>query len=210
MVTIQADLFQYCVNTIKETEATMTTTFLLERLDTPLGEMLLACDEQGKLRIIDWLDYEGRMRVLIQRQYPGQVIELRETNIGSPAADAIQAYFDGDINAVSDLEVATGGTEFQRSVWAALRNIPAGQKISYLELATRIGNPAAVRAVGLANGANPVSIVVPCHRVIGSGSKAPLVGYGGGLERKRWLLQHERAVAHEEMETALQASLPGF
>lgn len=186
----------------------MATTFLLERMETPLGEMLLACDEQGKLRIIDWLDYEARMRVLIQRQYPAQQITLRETGVESAAARAVRAYFDGELSAVDELEVATGGTEFQKSVWAALRDIPPGETISYLELATRIGRPTAVRAVGLANGANPISVVVPCHRVIGSGIKAPLVGYGGGLERKRWLLEHEKALAHEE--AALQAALPGF
>lgn len=189
----------------------MTTTFLLERLDTPLGQMLLACDEQGKLRIIDWFDYEGRMRLLVKRQYPGQPVELRETRSLSPASLAMQAYFEGEPDALDDLEVVTGGTEFQRTVWAALRTIPRGQTISYLELAERIGRPTAVRAVGLANGANPVSIVVPCHRVIGSGIKGALVGYGGGLERKRWLLEHEHAIARTPaVQPALQAALPGF
>src|SRR5690606_38277640 len=114
---------------------------------------------------------------------------------------------EGELDALESLEVATGGTEFQRTVWKALRDIPIGKTISYLELATRIGRPTAVRAVGLANGANPVSLVVPCHRVIGSGIKAPLVGYGGGIQRKRWLLEHERAIAAQD--TALQTVLPG-
>jgi len=91
--------------------------------------------------------------------------------------------------AIDDLEVATAGTTFQRDVWRELRRIPVGQTISYSELAQRIGRPKAVRAVGLANGANPVSIVVPCHRVIGA--NASLTGYGGGLHRKVWLLEHE-------------------
>lgn len=185
----------------------MTTTFFLERLDTPIGQMLLACDEQGRLRIIDWLDYEQRMRELLRRQYPGTQVALVEVTERSPCARAIEAYFQGELDAINGIEVATGGTDFQRAVWDALRDIPTGKTISYLELATRIGRPKAVRAVGLANGANPISVVVPCHRVIGSGIKSPLVGYGGGLERKRWLLEHEKAIAAEP---AMQAGLPGL
>lgn len=186
----------------------MTITFLLERLDTPLGKMLLACDQAGRLRIIDWLDYEDRMHELLRRQYPGVSVKLQDAGRKSAAAHAIEAYFGGDLTAIEGIEVATGGTEFQRAVWAALRDIPLGRTISYLELATRIGRPKAVRAVGLANGANPISVVVPCHRVIGSGVKSPLVGYGGGLERKRWLLEHEKAIAAAK--PAMQASLPGI
>ena len=104
---------------------------------------------------------------------------------------ALAAYFEGELSSIEALPVATGGTDFQRSVWAALRAIPAGETRSYSALATSVGRPAAVRAVGLANGANPIGIVVPCHRVIGK--DASLTGYGGGLERKRWLLAHEGA-----------------
>jgi methylated-DNA-[protein]-cysteine S-methyltransferase len=85
--------------------------------------------------------------------------------------------------------VATNGTDFQKSVWHALRAIPAGQTVTYGELARRLGQPTAMRAVGLANGANPIGIVVPCHRVVGA--NGTLTGYAGGLERKRWLLAHE-------------------
>jgi len=87
--------------------------------------------------------------------------------------------------------VRAGGTPFQRVVWAALREIPPGRTTSYGQLAARLGRPGASRAVGLANGANPVAIAVPCHRVIGA--DGTLTGYGGGIERKRWLLEHERA-----------------
>lgn len=186
----------------------MTETFLLERQDTPLGTMLLATDEHGHLRILDWQDYEGSMQRLLRLQYPGQNILLRATGQVSQAMRAVLAYFDGELNAIDKLEVVSGGTDFQRSVWAALRTIPAGTTISYLELATRIGRPSAVRAVGLANGANPISIVVPCHRVIGSGKKQPLTGYGGGLERKRWLLEHEKAI--KPLQEELQASFAGL
>jgi methylated-DNA-[protein]-cysteine S-methyltransferase len=103
---------------------------------------------------------------------------------------ALTAFFEGDLEAITRLGVRTNGTEFQRRVWAALRAIPAGRTTTYGALATRIGAPTASRAVGLANGANPIAIVVPCHRVIGADGK--LTGYGGGLERKQWLLDHER------------------
>nr|WP_305863778.1 methylated-DNA--[protein]-cysteine S-methyltransferase [Achromobacter sp. GbtcB20] len=101
----------------------------------------------------------------------------------------MRAYFDGDVDAISALPVAFGGTPFQQQVWHALRGIDGGCTISYGTLAARIARPTAVRAVGLANGANPVDIVIPCHRVIGA--NAALTGYGGGLARKRWLLAHE-------------------
>jgi methylated-DNA-[protein]-cysteine S-methyltransferase len=102
----------------------------------------------------------------------------------------LNAYFAGELDALNDVPVATGGTEFQRKVWRALRMIPAGATMSYGELAAKIGRPSASRAVGAANGSNPVAIVVPCHRVIGA--NGTLTGYGGGLPRKRWLLDHER------------------
>jgi methylated-DNA-[protein]-cysteine S-methyltransferase len=104
---------------------------------------------------------------------------------------ALQAYFDGDLVAIDSLLIRTNGTDFQRAVWEALRHIAPCETISYGMLAARIGQPAAMRAVGLATGANPIAIVVPCHRVIGK--NGALTGYGGGLERKRWLLTHERA-----------------
>ena len=101
----------------------------------------------------------------------------------------MRRYFKGEIGVLADLPVATTGTPFQNSVWQALRKIKDGTTIYYAELARRIGKPRAVRAAGLANGQNPISIVVPCHRVIGSNGS--LTGYGGGLERKQWLLEHE-------------------
>lgn len=180
--------------------------FLLERSDTPIGQMLLATDEQGRLRILDWTDHEQSMLRLMRRQYPGIDVRLRETRLVSAAMRAMQAYFDGELAAIDTIETATGGTPFQQRVWAALRTIPAGQTLSYLALAARIGQPTAVRAVGLANGANPISIVVPCHRVIGS--NATLTGYGGGLPRKHWLLRHENALP--EVLGDRQASLPGM
>ena len=187
-------------------------TFLLEREPSPLGEMLIVTDEQGVLRALDWHDHEARMRELMRLQYPGAAPQLKASSHASAATQAMRAYFAGEIAAVHQLAVATGGTDFQRQVWAALRTIADGQTLSYGELARRIGRPAAVRAVGLANGANPISIVLPCHRVIGS-NKA-LTGYGGGLARKRWLLQHENALRADASSASTSAaqslSLPGF
>lgn len=168
-------------------------TFQLERIATPLGQMLLVTDAEQRLRALDWQDYEDRLLLLLRRQYKahgGGPESLQETAQASPARGALQAYFEGDIHAIDHLAVATGGTDFQREVWMALRHIPAGQPVSYRSLAERIGRPAAVRAVGMANGANPIGIVVPCHRIIGS--NASLTGYAAGLHRKQWLLQHEQ------------------
>jgi methylated-DNA-[protein]-cysteine S-methyltransferase len=108
------------------------------------------------------------------------------------AASQLTAYFDGTLTAF-DLPLAPEGTPFQRKVWDGLRAIPYGQTVSYGELARRIGSPAASRAVGLANGRNPIAIIVPCHRVIGSDGS--LTGYGGGLDRKRFLLALEQSAA---------------
>lgn len=163
----------------------------LERISTPIGLTLLVTDKQCRLRAIDWQDYEERMHLLMRRQYQGASISLQETTRASDAARAVQAYFEGDVNIIDGVQVAVGGTDFQRLVWAALRDIPAGHTLSYKDLALQIGRPSAVRAVGLANGANPIGIVLPCHRVVGS--NASLTGYGGGLHRKRWLLEHEKA-----------------
>ena len=182
-------------------------TLLLERVPTPLGEMLVVTDDCGRLRALDWKDHEADMHILMRRQYRDRIIDLRETGQESTATTAMLAYFSGELDAIDAIEVVTGGTDFQRTVWAALRTIPAGTAISYLELASRIGRPSAVRAVGMANGSNPVSVVVPCHRVIGS--NATLVGYGGGLQRKRWLLEHEGAIP-AEASVPETARLPGF
>jgi methylated-DNA-[protein]-cysteine S-methyltransferase len=162
---------------------------LTDTLATPIGELVLICDEEGCLRATDWMHYDERMRRLLARHYGEENVTLTPAHNPFGLTAALAAYFDGDFHAIDSLPVATEGTEFQKSVWQALRLIPVGQTISYGELAKRLGKPAAVRAVGLANGANPIGVVVPCHRVIGANGS--LTGYGGGLERKRWLLNHE-------------------
>jgi methylated-DNA-[protein]-cysteine S-methyltransferase len=169
----------------------LTATFHVERFNTPTGRMLIVTDDQHRLRAAEWLDDEDRVQRLLRRQFAETAIESGDARGASAAKRALDAYFEGDLKAIDDVPTATSGTEFQRQVWAALRLIPVGCTTSYGALAAKLGRPAAVRAVGLANGANPIAVVVPCHRVIGANGS--LTGYGGGLDRKRWLLAHESA-----------------
>ena len=164
---------------------------LIDRLPTPAGELIVVADTDGNLRTVDWTDHEARMNLLLDRQYGRNTYALTPARNPGGLSTAMRCYFEGDLAAIESLPVKTAGTPFQQSVWQALRRIACGTTISYAELARRIGKPKAVRAVGLANGQNPISIVVPCHRVIGSNGS--LTGYGGGLPRKEWLLKHEGA-----------------
>lgn len=161
----------------------------MDRTDTPLGELILAADGDGCLRLVDWTEHEARALRLLHQQYRGTIVTLVPKRNPGGLTAAMLAYFAGQLSAIDGLPVATAGTPFQRTVWQALRAIPCGSAVSYAELAQRIGRPNAVRAVGHANGSNPVGIVVPCHRVIGA--DGTLTGYGGGLPRKQWLLAHE-------------------
>jgi methylated-DNA-[protein]-cysteine S-methyltransferase len=162
---------------------------LIDRLATPIGELIVIADGDGELRAIDWTDHEARMKHLLDRFCGKARYTLTPARDPGGLTSAMRCYFKGDIAVLRGLPVATSGTPFQTSVWRALRKIKDGTTISYAELAARIDRPTAVRAAGLANGQNPVSIVVPCHRVIGSDGR--LTGYGGGLSRKQWLLAHE-------------------
>ncbi len=165
---------------------------LLDRIPTPIGELIVVADREGCLRTVDWTDHEARMTRLLDRQYGQGRYLLKASRDPGGLSCAMRRYFGGDLAAIETLPAKAEGTPFQKSVWAALRRINCGGTISYAELARRIGRPAAVRAVGLANGQNPIGIVVPCHRVIGSNGS--LTGYGGGLDRKKWLLSHEGAL----------------
>jgi methylated-DNA-[protein]-cysteine S-methyltransferase len=162
----------------------------IDRIKTPIGVLLLVADGAGRLRAIDWDEFEPRMLRFLRLYCGKDGFRLEPAHNPHGLRDKMESYFEGDMGAIYDIAVETGGTMFQRSVWNELRNIPVGSAISYRTLAERIARPTAVRAVGLANGSNPVGIVVPCHRVIGSNGS--LTGYGGGLERKRWLLDHEQ------------------
>jgi O-6-methylguanine DNA methyltransferase len=180
--------------------------FRHDRFASPIGSILLVTDDEGRLRVLDFDDHEDRMHRLMQRQYgecsltPGRAPKTIRT--------ALETYFDGDLRAIDSIEVATAGSPFQRQVWAALRDIPAGATESYGALAARLGMPKAMRAVGLANGSNPIGIVVPCHRV--TGADGSLTGYGGGIERKRWLLRHEHAAFRDVRAPTKAPRLPGL
>ena len=164
-------------------------TFRLDRLKTPIGMALLVSDAEGMLRALDWEDHEPRMRELLRRQYGP--VQLKAARAAAATRAALTGYFEGDLDRLQTIKWRVAGTPFQRKVWNALPKIPAGTTMSYGVLAAKLGAPNAMRAVGHANGANPLSVVVPCHRLIGASGS--LVKYGGGLERKRWLLRHEGA-----------------
>lgn len=156
---------------------------------TPLGRVVLFA-ENDRLVGLEFTDKVSRVAVL-RRQIARAIgpFEERPARDAAGAGARLSRYFAGDPRALDEQPVTSYGTEFQRRVWRALRRIPAGRTLSYAGLARRIGRPSAVRAVGAANGANPVAIFVPCHRVIASDGS--LHGYGGGLDRKKWLLGHE-------------------
>ncbi len=158
----------------------------LERIASPIGAILLVSDGEA-LRALDFHDCEDRLHCLLRRHYGAYV--LTDGRAAGAAGRRVAAYFAGDLTALDTIAVATGGSAFQRRVWAALRAIPPGTTATYGGLAATIGMPTARRAVGLANGANPIALVVPCHRVVGANGS--LTGYGGGLPRKAWLLRHE-------------------
>jgi len=161
----------------------------LDRLATPIGESLIVTDEAGHLRAFDWADRESGMARLLRLHYGSVMPEPG----GAPRTvkRLLRRYFEGELGCLGIIEWRTAGTPFQSSVWTALTMIAPGETLSYGALAAKLGCPKSVRAVGLANGANPISVVVPCHRVIGADGS--LTGYGGGIERKRWLLNHEGA-----------------
>ncbi len=167
----------------------------LETLATPTGVMRLMTDADGAVRLLDWDDHAGRLDRLLRLHCGPERPRVKPHPDVSTARRALEAYFGGDAAAIDTLAVATGGASFQRQVWEALRKIPAGSTASYGAVAARIGRGRAVRAVGMANNANPVAIIVPCHRVIGADGS--LTGYGGGLDRKLWLLRHEGAMISE-------------
>ena len=162
-------------------------TFSLDRLDTPIGVALLISDNDGVLRALDWEDYAPRMKELL-RLHHGAVV-LKDKRAPKELRAALSGYFNGDLDRLRQIKWRVAGTLFQQKVWKALPTIPAGTTMSYGALAAQIGLPKAIRAVGHANGSNPISVVVPCHRLIGANGS--LIKYGGGLARKRWLLQHE-------------------
>ena len=150
-------------------------------VDTPIGPLTLAGDDDALTRLVM---HEQRHAPLDQELWP------QDPNAFGDIVDQLKAYWEGDLKEF-DVTVSLRGTDFQQRVWRALQQIPYGQTVSYAELAAEIGAPGAQRAVGSANGRNPVAIIVPCHRVVAS--NGTLGGYGGGLDRKTFLLALEGA-----------------
>ena len=168
-------------------------TLEIAEFHSPIGTIVLAVRDGTLTALVFEEGWPDRRARLVKRF--GDV-DLRGAADPAGVSGRLAAYFAGDLGALDAIPVDPGGTPFQRRVWAALRTIPPGETVSYQTLARRIGAPTAVRAVGAANGDNPVGIVVPCHRVIGADGS--LTGYAGGIERKRWLLTHERASTLEQ------------
>lgn len=186
---------EYCRSLAKVLDKNMKSRILYTSLDSPVGALVLTSNGEA-------------ITGLFMEKYQGEPFSIgdwtRDDGLFHEAADQLRAYFAGELTEF-DLPIATGGAPFQQRVWAELRKIPYGSTISYGELARRIGNPKASRAVGSANGDNPISIIIPCHRVIGSNGK--LTGYGGGIERKKFLLEFEaETLAKQDREAKYCAS----
>jgi methylated-DNA-[protein]-cysteine S-methyltransferase len=161
--------------------------FSVDRLETPIGAALIITDVDGILRAFDWEDHVIRIKELLRLQYGA--VELKDARAPTAIRSALSSYFNGDLAALGAITWRIAGTRFQQKVWSALPNIRAGTTMTYGALAAQLGSPNAMRAVGHANGSNPISVVIPCHRLIAANGS--LVKYGSGLERKRWLLRHE-------------------
>jgi len=157
-----------------------------DTIETPLGAMLAVFADQ-RLVLLDFADDQARIRANLERRFGKDAVMRKRRDEDFRAR--LGAYFGGRADAFDGLAIDPGGTPFQRLVWAELLRIPFGQTRSYADIAKAVGRPGAARAVGTANGANPIAIAVPCHRVIGTGGR--LAGYAGGVRRKRKLLDHE-------------------
>jgi methylated-DNA-[protein]-cysteine S-methyltransferase len=173
----------------------------LTTLASPIGDLTLA--ERGhRVCLLHFGADATPARRSLERWYPGEGLDpspptrvpldavvRHERGAGGDAVARLTAYFSGELNALDGIDVELNGTGFQKRVWTALRSVRAGTTAAYAEIARAISAPTATRAVGAANGANPIAVIVPCHRIIGTNGS--LTGYGGGLDRKHWLLEHE-------------------
>lgn len=162
------------------------TALLTDTVESPIGRLVLVFDA-GRLCVLDYADNTERMTRLLRQRY--HRFRLCEASTPLGVTQQLRAYLGGEFDAIDSIQVDPGGTAFQKKVWEALRTIPPGTTQTYRDVAEQIGRPSAWRAVGRANALNPISIVLPCHRLIGA--NGALTGYAGGLERKHWLLRHE-------------------
>ena len=158
----------------------------LATLDSPIGPLTLAAHDD-RVCLLHFGADDAHVRAALGRWYPHEPIDVSPDPAG--VRRALDDYFGGRVDALDGVPVELNGTPFQKRVWTHLRGIRAGTTTAYAAVARAINAPSSVRAVGAANGANPVAVIVPCHRVIGA--NGTLTGYGGGLDRKRWLLEHE-------------------
>lgn len=161
--------------------------FEYDSIDSPIGKIIVAA-HQGKLVSLDFLDYEARFEELLKRRF-GADAEASPVKDPIGMTTRLKRYFDRDFSAFDGIPLETRGTPFQQRVWQSLKEIPPGETWTYAQLANFVESPKGFRAVGMANSQNPIGIVLPCHRVIGSNKT--LTGYAGGLHRKKWLLEHE-------------------
>lgn len=162
---------------------------IAETIDSPIGALVVAQDATGALRMVEFADRPARIARWTRRPSGGGGRNVAPGALSAGIKEAFAGYFRGDLGALRDLSVRLDGTIFQNAVWTALCQIAPGETLAYSAFAERLGRPQAARAVGHANGANPLSIVVPCHRLVGADGS--LTAYGGGIERKRWLIDHE-------------------
>jgi methylated-DNA-[protein]-cysteine S-methyltransferase len=163
--------------------------FLTDRIQTPIGDMILVARD-GVLLLLQFEDATGRVEREMKLRFKGQELQHTENPFG--LSEIMRDYFAGNITAINNILTDGGGTDFEKQVWAELRKIPSGTTVSYGSIARKLGDINMSRAVGTANGRNPIAIVVPCHRVIGADGS--MIGYGGGIARKEWLLRHEGAL----------------
>ncbi|MEH6632660.1 MAG: methylated-DNA--[protein]-cysteine S-methyltransferase [Halopseudomonas aestusnigri] len=160
---------------------------LVSRHRSPIGE-IVAIYRDDILCHLDFTDCQSRWEKLLRRRFPK--LSLNEDLIKSEMEERLQAYFTNEKNAFDGIQMDTGGTDFQKQVWDALCKVPFGATETYSSMAEIIGKPKAIRAMAAANALNPISIIIPCHRIVGKDGS--LTGYGGGLGRKKTLLEHER------------------
>lgn len=168
----------------------MEKTLFKQEISTPLGPMVALASEEA----LCCLEFRSKKRMSLLKQrlnnwYPSSKVLKKTNGILEQVKVQLAKYFDGDTMALNFLKTEAPGTDFEKKVWKQLRKIPAGEVVSYSQVAKKIGKPKAARAVGGASRRNPLSLIVPCHRVVGASGK--LTGYGGGLPQKNWLLKHE-------------------
>ncbi len=163
--------------------------YLTNRIQTPIGDMILVARD-GVLLLLEFEDATGRVEREMKLRFKNHELQQTENPFG--LSQIMRDYFSGSISAINNILTDGGGTAFEKQVWAELRKIPTGSTVSYGAIARKLGDINMSRAVGTANGRNPIAIVVPCHRVIGADGS--MTGYGGGIARKEWLLRHEGAL----------------